>query len=687
MFDILPQGLSSIILKITGQNSIEALHDAAKKGHVKRVERLLKSTLDVNASNPDGHTALHFSVHNGHYDCARYLLEHGADVNARDNKQRTPLHNASHHTRCATLLLDNNADIDAIDNEQRTPIEYAAYHGYAEPIKLLLNKGASTSPNAKRNMDCIRLLTPGMNIANLSFLGANVSNCVFIGSNYGDTRSLKWGKIRPMRHHYLEKLNATNSKKAICTPKELSAALSQGALQPEDIKQLLKRYANIIEKYNDQDASEYHALYSRTIDDILQARDALQAHINNQPHEIENNDDQQSSFSMRLNFLYRWANYIVKFIQKVMSSLYTSSTSLISMAWSSSHTEEINSPAPNRSSNSNRETFAHYYIGSISYLVNICRALKDGDVQRNREWFERGAEDAINIASIGNILASSSDMFSSKKAMLLLGLGILASKASKAGSAHLDQRMISRATVITGPQGFGMQSGEVGMPLGYPRKIGYAIYDRWPEQFDAMTDIDLRHTADTAAVLNMKFIQNKKGLYHNVPTGMIESPIYKFKTYIVEKLFNTTTQYKRRTLEERCVMSLYSRRLKRDDPINHTLTFKEGAITDNSITRTVGSLFTETGLRDSSNNHYSGFNNTNWRYYGFANTFPTADGEQQEIKSRRFTRFDPPSNYPFNPDVPDAHLSQGGFFAHANPAGRGRFASAPAITSNNPVPT
>ncbi|KAL1511160.1 hypothetical protein AB1Y20_005976 [Prymnesium parvum] len=44
-------------------------------------------------------------------------------------------------------LLANNADINATDEDGDTPLHLAAYHGHAEPVEMLLNKGAE--PNAK----------------------------------------------------------------------------------------------------------------------------------------------------------------------------------------------------------------------------------------------------------------------------------------------------------------------------------------------------------------------------------------------------------------------------------------------------------------------------------------------------------------------------------------------------------
>lgn len=57
-----------------------ALHNAAYKGDIKGVERLIAAGADVNAKGIDGNTPLFWAGWKDHEDIARLLIEKGADV-------------------------------------------------------------------------------------------------------------------------------------------------------------------------------------------------------------------------------------------------------------------------------------------------------------------------------------------------------------------------------------------------------------------------------------------------------------------------------------------------------------------------------------------------------------------------------------------------------------------------------
>ena len=62
----------------------DALSEAARKGDVAAVRKLLDEGVDVNTKFRYNRTALSFAADRGHVDVVKLLLERGADVNVKD---------------------------------------------------------------------------------------------------------------------------------------------------------------------------------------------------------------------------------------------------------------------------------------------------------------------------------------------------------------------------------------------------------------------------------------------------------------------------------------------------------------------------------------------------------------------------------------------------------------------------
>jgi ankyrin repeat protein len=92
----------------------EQLHDAAGKGDLAEVERLLQAKYPVNRFDTLGWTPLHHAVRGGHLHVVDRLLKAGANVNAHDERDigNTPL--ADNVRECsfemAKRLIDDGAD-------------------------------------------------------------------------------------------------------------------------------------------------------------------------------------------------------------------------------------------------------------------------------------------------------------------------------------------------------------------------------------------------------------------------------------------------------------------------------------------------------------------------------------------------------------------------------------------------
>lgn len=122
-----------------------ALLDAAKKGNLARVQRLV-SLENINCRDAQGRnsTPLHLAAGYNNFEVAEYLLENGADVNAQDKGGLIPLHNASSygHLDIAALLIKHSTVVNATDKWGFTPLHESAQKGRTQLCALLLAHGA-----------------------------------------------------------------------------------------------------------------------------------------------------------------------------------------------------------------------------------------------------------------------------------------------------------------------------------------------------------------------------------------------------------------------------------------------------------------------------------------------------------------------------------------------------------------
>ncbi|MFH1643757.1 MAG: ankyrin repeat domain-containing protein [bacterium] len=144
-------------------NNYTPLHKAAFGGNIDVVKLLIDSGANIHAETYDGKTPLWEAVLNNNYEIANYLIEKGADVNAQGNPEgrhfdmfelnslSTPLHIASinGYLDIAQLLIKNGATINIKNRYGNTPLHYAAQNGKFDIAKLLI--GNSADINALNN--------------------------------------------------------------------------------------------------------------------------------------------------------------------------------------------------------------------------------------------------------------------------------------------------------------------------------------------------------------------------------------------------------------------------------------------------------------------------------------------------------------------------------------------------------
>lgn len=154
-----------------------ALFSASMRGHVHRVEKLIRAGIDIDTTDISHRTPLYVAVNRDRRNVVAMLLSAGADANIACTRQFTPLYRACVHghveiTRmliqfscnvdapcfhnkralhaaskhgCIDIvrqLVEARCDIHAVDDKQRTPLFVACEHTNTQCVKYLLQCGS-----------------------------------------------------------------------------------------------------------------------------------------------------------------------------------------------------------------------------------------------------------------------------------------------------------------------------------------------------------------------------------------------------------------------------------------------------------------------------------------------------------------------------------------------------------------
>lgn len=128
-----------MLLSCVGDNT-ENLAQAAKRGDLESVSRLLASGADVDTEDSKQHaTALMWAAHEGHSGIVELLIEHGASINKRKPTGETALWFAAQQGRLEALkmLVRHGADSTIPGWGGATALEVARNKGRQEIVDYL----------------------------------------------------------------------------------------------------------------------------------------------------------------------------------------------------------------------------------------------------------------------------------------------------------------------------------------------------------------------------------------------------------------------------------------------------------------------------------------------------------------------------------------------------------------------
>ena len=136
------------------------IHDAAWRGNIRSVKRLLNAGINVNQRNIEGYTPLMMASARGHTYIIRHLLNKGADARAKSrpgNGQTALILAAGQPRTDAIRALISQSNLNSRDRYGRSVLAVAAAAGHPNVIRTLIRAGAR--PN-----DSMRVYTNSNNI-------------------------------------------------------------------------------------------------------------------------------------------------------------------------------------------------------------------------------------------------------------------------------------------------------------------------------------------------------------------------------------------------------------------------------------------------------------------------------------------------------------------------------------------
>ena len=116
------------------------LIDAAERGDLSEVQKLLAVGSSVRYTDDRGRTALIAAAYANQVDVAKVLIKAGADVNVQDASQQSAylISTSEGFVELLTLTLANGADVKSLDSFNGTGLIRAAHRGHSDIVRQLL---------------------------------------------------------------------------------------------------------------------------------------------------------------------------------------------------------------------------------------------------------------------------------------------------------------------------------------------------------------------------------------------------------------------------------------------------------------------------------------------------------------------------------------------------------------------
>ena len=133
-------GISATPQELPPSKRDRELIEAAAKGNVPAVQRLLQAGASVDAADEKGVTALISAAYGNRLAVARLLIEAGADANRQDQTQQSAylIATSDGHLDLLRLTLAAGADVHRTDSYNGTGLIRAADRGHVEIVRKLL---------------------------------------------------------------------------------------------------------------------------------------------------------------------------------------------------------------------------------------------------------------------------------------------------------------------------------------------------------------------------------------------------------------------------------------------------------------------------------------------------------------------------------------------------------------------